>query len=114
MPKPLDSSFFNDLKTEHDAAGYPLNWNKISAAFRKALNYTCAVCKICCESHTNLVDAHHINGDKSNCDYGNLQCLCKYCHSKQDFHSHYKPKLQQLEILRLLWQEQEILSPEKN
>lgn len=112
MPTPLGSSFFDGLKAEHDATGYPSNWDKISAAFRKARGYTCAICKVHCESHTNLVDAHHINGDKANCDYENLQCLCKYCHSKQDFHSHYKPKSQQLEMLRSLWQEQEIPSPE--
>ena len=114
MPRPLGSFFTDGLKSEHQPSGYPKNWNQISAAFRKSRNYTCAICTVCCEAHQHLVDAHHIISDKSNCDYTNLQCLCKYCHNKQDFHGHYKPKPEQLKILRSLWQEQEISSPEHN
>ncbi len=108
---PIKSSFTRNLKSETAPSNYPKNWKEISAAFRKECKYTCKVCTVNCSAHTCLVDAHHIRPDKSNCAYTNLQCLCKYCHSKQPQHWHYKPKEKEMEMLRQLWKEQDIPDP---
>ena len=92
--------------------GYPKNWSAISENFRKRHNFTCEICRVKCESQKRLTHAHHKNGNTSNCDDKNLQCLCVYCHSKQPLHGHYKPKKDEMEALRQLWKEQNIPSPE--
>ncbi|MDA8002555.1 MAG: HNH endonuclease [Alphaproteobacteria bacterium] len=106
MSKPLDASFKHGLKHESDPSGYPENWDEISKEFRKKRNYTCADCGVCCEKDPGLTDAHHVNGDKSNCAPENLQCLCKYHHHKR--HAHYKPKESEMRRLERLWNEQNI------
>ncbi|MGR3913331.1 MAG: HNH endonuclease [Gammaproteobacteria bacterium] len=106
MNNPLGTSFTDGLKSEVEPSGYPKNWREISAAFRKQRNYTCHDCGVCCEKHPGLTDAHHLNGDKSNCAPENLRCLCKHHHAKQ--HSHYKIKESKLQKLHRLWDEQEI------
>ncbi|MGI9306988.1 MAG: hypothetical protein ACR2P5_06760 [Gammaproteobacteria bacterium] len=113
MAKPLGESFARGLKGTAQPSGYPNNWAKISAAFRKERKYTCEVCSVKCGAdanlaNTGLTEAHHINGDKSDCKYANLQCLCVYCHSQQPSHEHYKAPEKKMEKLRQLWEEQGI------
>ena len=105
---PLWDDFIKGLKTPAAPSGYPSNWNSISAAFRRAKNYTCEICGVDCRTHTGLTDAHHINGEKSDCRYKNLQCLCIYHHSQRPKHEHYKPTESEMQILRQLWEEQNI------
>ena len=107
---PLWSDFIAALDSPAAPSGYPSNWNSISAAFRRAKNYTCEICGVDCRTHTGLTDAHHINGDKSDCRYKNLQCLCIYHHSQQPMHEHYKPTESEMQILRQLWEAQNILA----
>ena len=109
MTIPIGKIFTSDLKNDFEPSNYPKNWTQISKDFRKERRYKCEKCGVDCSEHPELVDAHHKNGDKSDCNYGNLVCLCKHCHSKEDHHGHYQnqvkkniPKLQQL------WKEQEI------
>jgi len=35
-----------------------------------------------CQGGSNLLDVHHINYDKENCDPSNLICLCRSCHTQ--------------------------------
>ena len=111
MPIPLGKSLVVGLKGESSSSIYPKNWGSISAAFRKERRYKCEICGVDCRDHPGLTDAHHINGDKGNCNYKNLQCLCKYCHSQQPQHRHYKPTEAQMKTLRRLWREQNLPDP---
>ena len=111
MPIPLGKSLVAKLKSDKSSSNYPKNWGSISAAFRKERRYKCKICGVDCCDHPGLTDAHHINGDKSNCNYKNLQCLCKYCHWQQPQHRHYNPTEAQMKILRRLWQEQNLPDP---
>ncbi len=108
MPIPLLISIVQGMGTTDQPSGYPKNWNDISAAFRKERGYKCAVCDVDCSAHPYLTDAHHLNGDKNDCRYENLQCLCKYHHAKQEFHSHYKVKESDFQVLKKLWSDQKI------
>lgn len=109
MATPLGRSFAHGLKTPEQPSGYPKNWDKISVAFRTKCGYKCETCGVVCESpHTRLTHAHHKDGDKSNCAYSNLKCLCVYHHAQQPFHQHYKPNEQDMENLRRLWENQNI------
>lgn len=90
---------------------YPKNWRHISREFRIKHGYKCAICGVCCGNHGThkaLLDVHHKNGVRGDCEESNLQCLCKFHHSKQHYHNHYKPKIHNLELLSKLWDEQKI------
>lgn len=107
--------FVGKLKDDTLPTGYPDNWKKISNAFRQFRNYTCESCDVNCSELPGLTDAHHKNGDKNNCDYENLECLCKYHHA--ELHPHYKKAMEEdypeiMRKLQKLWKEQNI-SPDK-
>lgn len=89
-------------------SNYPENWDEISENFRKKHDYKCAICDVDCSKHTAILDVHHKNGVRSDCREGNLLCLCKFHHSKQPYHNHYKPKHDDMELLRKLWEKQKI------
>ena len=110
MTVPLGENFISNLKTDTQPSGYPKNWSEISAAFRKKRKYKCEKCGVDCSEYQRLVDTHHKNGDKSNCDYKNLVCLCKYHHSKEPHHTHYGKVVEEedIAILKRLWEEQKI------
>ena len=103
--------FSRNLSPPATPTGLPENWSDISAAFRRERHYKCGICRVDCRDHTDLTDAHHINGNQIDCGYENLQCLCKYHHSQQPRHGHYKPTKAQMKTLRRLWQEQGIPDP---
>ena len=108
MTRPLGKFFARGVKSPVEPSGYPKNWRQISAAFRDSRKHTCEVCGVDCREHTSLTDAHHKNGDKSDCDYKNLMCLCVSCHSKQPAHGHYEASGRKMEKLRQLWEAQNI------
>ncbi len=110
MATPLKKSLVRKLRGPDSPSGYPKDWGKISAKFRELHNYTCKECGVDCSEHHFLIDVHHIDSDKSNCDYSNLQCLCKYHHSKQPQHEHYSAK-EYMGTLHQLWEEQDISIP---
>lgn len=105
--------FAKGLKGVIPTTDYPKNWPEMSANFRKKRKYRCESCKVDCSKYPRLVDAHHKNGDKTNCKDENLECLCKYHHAK--LHPHYERIIKQqkkdLQILRELWKEQDISIP---
>ena len=110
----LGKSEVTEFENPAQPSNYPENWHLISESFRRRRNFTCEICGVKCESQHGLMHAHHRNGNKTNCNDKNLQCLCAYCHSKQPVHDHYKPKKGEMEALRQLWKEQNIPSPESN
>lgn len=76
-----------------DIFGRPFNWQKISTAFKKSVNYTCENCGFGGSDLENnydkrFIDTDHIIGwDLKNTDKSNLMCLCKLCHAyKDDIH----------------------------
>lgn len=108
----LMKNFVSDLPSSEDPSGYhPNKWRNISKSVRKEHGYKCKSCGVDCSGSPNLLDVHHINGRKSDCDDSNLRCLCKYCHSQQPMHGHYKPSPNELQSLRQLWREQGIQDP---
>ena len=73
-----------------DIRGYPLNWQNISKAFRKEVNYTCENCGFDEKDLKNNYDRrfihvdHIIGYEKTNTDKSNLMCLCELCHAYKD------------------------------
>ena len=86
---------FNDaikerkLKSATLSSSYPKNWKALSQKCRERSNYTCGQCGVCLKSNPRYLDAHHIDGDKTNIHHDNLTCLCKLCHAEK--HPHYVP-----------------------
>lgn len=72
--------------TEVDIFGYVKDWQRISKAYRKKVNYTCESCgmKITNRSDYRFLHVHHINGKKDINTESNLKCLCLLCHSQVD------------------------------
>lgn len=73
-----------------DIFGRPFNWQKISTAYKKTVNYTCESCGFGgsdLESNYDkrFIDTDHVTGwDLTNTDNSNLMCLCKLCHAYKD------------------------------
>ncbi len=60
---------------------YPPNWKEIATQIKDGANWRCERC-----DHAHDVPAgymltvHHLDGNKSNCDWWNLPALCQRCH----------------------------------
>lgn len=80
---------FDKASSLRASSDYPANWSQISSEFRASKNWTCEECGRNCNYNKSYLDTHHINGVKSDCRPSNLKALCKDCHKKQPFHSHY-------------------------
>ncbi|PZX14948.1 hypothetical protein LX69_02276 [Breznakibacter xylanolyticus] len=69
-----------------DIFGRPFNWQKISTAYKKTVDYTCENCGFGGSDLENtydkrFIDTDHIIGYQlTNTDTSNLQCLDKLCH----------------------------------
>ena len=60
---------------------YPANWDEIAAQVKEAAGWCCEQCghpHAPADGYTLTV--HHIDGDPSNNDPGNLVALCQRCH----------------------------------
>lgn len=75
-----------DILTDVDILGYTREWQSISLNFREKRNYTCEHCglQITNEFDKGYIHCHHRDGDKTNNDERNLECLCVLCHSHVD------------------------------
>lgn len=86
-PKSLvDDNGYSSINSPHNI--YPQDWDNISRSYRAFKNWTCEKCGVNLANHTSLLEAHHINGQKNECQYSNLMALCADCHSKMPMHSH--------------------------
>jgi len=79
-------------KTASDApqTGYADNWSEVSRKYKKQCGYRCEKCGVDLSKHQNLLDTHHISGNKQNNSESNLKALCKLCHAEEPQHQHYK------------------------
>ena len=82
----------NDTETDTDIFNRPINWRRISRAYREEQNYTCEECGFGGEDLENNYDkryihTHHINSNELlNTHRDNLKAVCVLCHYKQDEH----------------------------
>jgi len=66
---------------------YTSDWtDTLRAAIRQRDGHRCYLCNIAQDKLKTLLDVHHIDYDKENCDPKNLITLCKSCHR----HTNYK------------------------
>lgn len=93
----LESRLFpdeSDIQPRYAVSGYPSrlietsgnyteDWPKVSAARKSAAGYRCADCKVVVSARPNLLHTHHVDGDKSNNQLGNLRVLCADCHNRR-------------------------------
>jgi hypothetical protein len=60
---------------------YPSNWPEIAEAVKRAAGWKCIRCG---EAHNiaegYMLTVHHIDLNKSNCEWWNLAALCQRCH----------------------------------
>jgi len=62
---------------------YSQDWtDDLRDAIRKRDGYQCQICHVDQEELNTLLDVHHIDYNKENCDPANLISLCKSCHIK--------------------------------
>jgi|GEM_PF-1198430 len=82
----------NESEVETDIFNRPINWRRISRAYRDEKNYTCEECGFGGEDLENNYDkryihTHHINSNELlNTHRVNLKAVCVLCHYKQDEH----------------------------
>lgn len=82
----------NEIETDTDIFNRPINWRRISRAYREEQNYTCEECGFGGEDLENNYDkryihTHHINSNELlNTHRDNLKAVCVLCHYKQDEH----------------------------
>lgn len=62
---------------------YPPNWPEIAKAVKDAANWTCVRCgHVHDPEHGYMMTVHHLDGNKSNCEWWNIVPLCQRCHLK--------------------------------
>lgn len=82
----------NEPEAETDIFNRPINWRRISRAYREEQNYICEECGFGGEDLENNFDkryihTHHINPNELlNTHRENLKAVCVLCHYKQDMH----------------------------
>lgn len=60
---------------------YPHNWNEIAQAVKDDAKWKCVRCRHRHEIDTGyMLTVHHIDLNKSNCEWWNLAALCQRCH----------------------------------
>ncbi len=67
---------------------YAPDWPQISQRLRAAAGWSCSECRADCSDHRQLLDVHHVDGDKRHNTPANLRVLCKACHRLQPMHEH--------------------------
>jgi len=88
-------------------SSYPKNWDKKSKAYKESVAWCCEECKVDLIHNKSLLDTHHINGVKHDCEHSNLKALCKECHSHAPKHNHMKVKDEDKSLLKKLRLQQE-------
>ena len=104
-----------------DMFGRPLNWARISRAYRRKMNFTCEQCgfggsDLMNAAHRQFLDTHHVDSfDLTNTAESNLRCLCKLCHTFQDeHHASYILKGGTRAVLKNMFQLYEKVLEQKN
>jgi ribosomal protein L28 len=79
----------------HDAETAPEDeyadfFDQIAYSLKDLNDWRCQECGIKLKDDKEFLDAHHVNGIKSDNRPENLRCLCVKCHASQPLHSHLK------------------------
>ena len=74
------------LRSDSQETGYSYKWASISKEHKKDKGYNCEECGVNLSRYRNLLEIHHIDGDKSNNTRSNHRCLCKLCHANEHPH----------------------------
>ena len=65
---------------------YTIDWTKtLKKAIKERDKYICQICGIHQEDYKKMLDIHHIDYNKKNCNSNNLITLCRSCHTKTNF-----------------------------
>ena len=60
---------------------YPDNWDEIAKEIKDQAEWCCEHCHHPHDPSTgHTLTVHHLDGNKSHCDYVNLVALCQRCH----------------------------------
>ena len=63
--------------------GYPSNWGKIADVVKVQAGWKCVRCEHPHDVESGyMLTVHHLDGDKTNCEWWNLPPLCQRCHLK--------------------------------
>lgn len=86
----------NKIASNTPQTGYTDDWSEISRKYKERCGYRCEKCGVDLSKHQNLLDTHHISGNKQNNSDSNLKALCKLCHAEEPQHQHYRKKAQEV------------------
>lgn len=60
---------------------YPPDWQAIAKRVKDAAGWKCVRCHHPHDVESgHVLTVHHLDGDKSNCEWWNLAALCQRCH----------------------------------
>lgn len=60
---------------------YPANWKEIARRVKDEAEWTCIRCEHPHDVESgHVLTVHHLDGNKSNCEWWNLTALCQRCH----------------------------------
>lgn len=67
---------------------YPINWTAtLRRSIRERDRYTCKICSL--QQGDKVLDIHHIDYNKKNCNPENLITLCHRCHPRTNYNREY-------------------------
>ena len=89
-PKSILKDGIHKKENEAPINNYSDDWDKISSTLRASKKWTCEECGTDMSNKKQLLDVHHINGEKNDNRLSNLKVLCRSCHSKQPNHKHLR------------------------
>ena len=95
----LNSNYIEGLQRD-----YPLEWTEtLKEKIRQRDNYTCQKCGMTEEEHLTIykkiLEIHHIDYDKENCNEENLITLCLACNTRANYNRNYWNKYYKGKIL---------------
>ncbi len=81
-------------RTDGLTGTYPENWHEIAWEVKEKANWRCVRCDHPHDPPNHYVlTVHHLDMDKTNCEWWNLAALCQRCHlsiqARVDFHQCY-------------------------
>jgi hypothetical protein len=90
----------------HTAASAPLNeytkdFREVANSIKRQRNHLCDKCRRDFSRNQKWLEAHHINGIRSDHRPSNIAILCLGCHADEYLHSHMKSLPKYLEFIRL-------------
>jgi hypothetical protein len=83
------------MDTDPSRNEYTPDWSDISRRYRENMKWICESCRVDLSKNRNLLQTHHIDGDKRNNAAANLEALCALCHQAHhpDMHVAFEARL---------------------